>query len=275
MKATHRPRARRRRVRDAAPKPRSSRRRRSPSRRRPRSRRARSRSKKETSSAVELGAGSVDRARRLSRRRTSWSRRTSVERRATGEAVEATADGAPKKKRTRRGTRGGRVARSRTPPRRRDGADETPDDAATVVPRSRESTCRRPISSVAAVAVEAAAEPIAPDGRADGGACRRGRRRRRRSAEAQALATWLARRQEAAQAGGGQRRCGRVGSDDLRRASLLRTHSCRRPPSATASLPSTSRCPSGSTTSSALPRVAAIMRRFCGPPARFDLPRKP
>jgi hypothetical protein len=61
------------------------------------------------------------------------------------EQVEATADGAPKKKRTRRGPRGGRGRKKPTA-----AASEARTRhrmiPATVVPRSPESTCRRPIS---------------------------------------------------------------------------------------------------------------------------------
>ena len=121
------------------------------------------------------------------------------------EQVEATADGAPKKKRTRRGTRGGR-GRKKPTAAASEGADETPDDPGNGRPAQPRIHVPPTDLEVAAVAVEAPSDPIAPDGPATSARCR-GRSRPRRSTEAKALAPRVAWRQEAAEAGGRQRRC--------------------------------------------------------------------
>ena len=81
------------------------------------------------------------------------------------EQVEATAtgDGAPKKKRTRRGTRGGRGRKKPTAPAS-EGADETPVDPGNGRPAQPRIHVPPTDLEVAAVAVEAPSEPIAPDG---------------------------------------------------------------------------------------------------------------
>ena len=79
------------------------------------------------------------------------------------EQVEATADGAPKKKRTRRGTRGGR-GRKKPAAAASEGADETPDDPGNGRPAQPRIHVPPTDLEVAAVAVEAPSEPIAPDG---------------------------------------------------------------------------------------------------------------
>ena len=79
------------------------------------------------------------------------------------EQVEATADGAPKKKRTRRGTRGGR-GRKKPTAAASEGADETPDDPGNGRPAQPRIHVPPTDLEVAAVAVEAPSEPIAPDG---------------------------------------------------------------------------------------------------------------
>ena len=76
--------------------------------------------------------------------------------------VEATADGAPKKKRTRRGTRGGR-GRKKPTAAAPEGADETPNDPGNGRPAQPRIHVPPTDLEVAAVAVEAPSEPIAPD----------------------------------------------------------------------------------------------------------------
>ena len=81
--------------------------------------------------------------------------------------VEATVDGAPKKKRTRRGTRGGRGRKKPTATASEGGADETPDDAGTGRPAQPRIHVPPADLEVAAVAVDAPPDPISPDGHDD------------------------------------------------------------------------------------------------------------
>jgi ribonuclease G len=78
------------------------------------------------------------------------------------EQVEATADGAPKKKRTRRGTRGGRGRKK--PAAASEGADETPGDPGNGRPAQPRIHVPPTDLEAAAVAVEAPSVPIVPDG---------------------------------------------------------------------------------------------------------------
>ena len=81
--------------------------------------------------------------------------------------VEATADGAPKKKRTRRGTRGGR-GRKKPTSAASEGADGTPDDPGNGRPTQPRIHVPPTDLEVAAVTVQAPSEPIAPDVPDDG-----------------------------------------------------------------------------------------------------------
>jgi ribonuclease G len=78
------------------------------------------------------------------------------------EQVAATADGAPTKKRTRRGTRGGR-GRKKPTAAASEGADDTPDDPGNGRPAQPRIHVPPTDLEVAAVAVEAPSEPIASD----------------------------------------------------------------------------------------------------------------
>ena len=191
------------------------------------------------------------------------------------EQVEATADGAPKKKRTRRGTRGGR-GRKKPTAAASEGADETPDDPGNGRPAQPRIHVPPTDLEVAAVAVEAPSEPIAPDGPDDQAPAvevalgpdgqpkrkrsrrgSRGGKKRRKPAAANGDVGSLRLGRDC----GGRASCGSAvggGSRQRRRASRVRpdVRVDRR-------------------LRSALTRLAAIMLRFCGPTARFDLPRKP
>jgi ribonuclease G len=79
------------------------------------------------------------------------------------EQVDAMADGAPKKKRTRRGTRGGRGRKKPAATAASESGDETPDDPGNGRPGPRIHVPPSDLEA-AAVAVEAAPpEPVAPD----------------------------------------------------------------------------------------------------------------
>ena len=78
------------------------------------------------------------------------------------EQVDATVDGAPKKKRTRRGTRGGRGRKKPAATAASESGDETPDGPGNGRPGPRIHVPPSDLE-VAAVAVEAPPEPVAAD----------------------------------------------------------------------------------------------------------------
>ena len=188
------------------------------------------------------------------------------------EQVAATADGAPKKKRTRRGTRGGR-GRKKPTAAASEGADETPDDPGNGRPAQPRIHVPSTDLEAAAVVVEAPSEPIAPDGPDD---------------QAPAVEVALGpdgqpkrKRSRRGSRGGKKRRKPAAANGDAEASASNETAADE--PIAEAQLaeeavatasPAYIPMSSGSTTDPRS-RAAAIMLRFCGPTARFDLPRKP
>ena len=191
------------------------------------------------------------------------------------EQVAATADGTPKKKRTRRGTRGGRGRKKPTAARRPTAPTGHRMIPATVVLHSPESTCRLPISKSPRWPLKRLPSRSRPTGL------------KPRRPLSRSLSDPTVNRSEsarvagrvAARSGGSRRPPTAMPKPPPRtrqlRTSRLRNRSWRRKSSATASFRVRSDVRVDRRLRSALTRLAAIMLRLCGPTARFDLPRKP